>query len=108
MINKPIYIYESYKSTNKLKNKVAIVTDGDSGIDKAISLHFAKEGAKVAFTYHKREKQDADKTFKELQELTENSSDILAVEVELKNNDECKELVNKVYNYLGEHRHTDK
>ena len=56
------------------------------GIGKAISLHFAKEGAKVAFTYHKREKQDAYK---------------LIVEVELKNDDECEEFFNKVYNYFG-------
>ncbi|MFV9931583.1 MAG: hypothetical protein AB8V03_00070 [Francisella endosymbiont of Hyalomma asiaticum] len=40
------------------------MSGGDSGIGKAISLHFTKEGAKVTFTYHKREKQDADKTLK--------------------------------------------
>ncbi|APA83290.1 SDR family NAD(P)-dependent oxidoreductase [Francisella tularensis subsp. novicida FSC159] len=55
----------------------------------------------VAFTYHKREKQDADKTSKELENLTENSNDILAVEVELKNYDQCKEFIDKVYNYFG-------
>ncbi|MDE4996488.1 SDR family oxidoreductase, partial [Francisella tularensis subsp. holarctica] len=71
------------------------------GIGKAISLHFVKEGAKVAFTYNKREKQDADKTLKELENLTENSNDLLAVEVELKNYDQCKEFIDKVYNYFG-------
>ncbi|MBK2242973.1 SDR family NAD(P)-dependent oxidoreductase [Francisella tularensis] len=101
MVNKPIHIYEDYKPTDKLKNKVAVITGGDSGIGKAISLHFVKEGAKVAFTYHKREKQDADKTLKELENLTENSNDILAVEVELKNYDQCKEFIDKVYNYFG-------
>ncbi|MBK2356614.1 SDR family oxidoreductase [Francisella hispaniensis] len=101
MINKPIHIYESYKSADKLKNKVAIITGGDSGIGKAISLHFVKEGAKVAFTYHKREKQDADKTLKELENLTENSNDIFAVEVELKNYDQCKKFIDKVYNHFG-------
>ncbi|MDE5007327.1 SDR family NAD(P)-dependent oxidoreductase, partial [Francisella tularensis subsp. holarctica] len=53
MVNKPIHIYEDYKHTDKLKNKVAVITGGDSGIGKAISLNFVKEGAKVAFTYHK-------------------------------------------------------
>ncbi|MDE4978142.1 SDR family NAD(P)-dependent oxidoreductase, partial [Francisella tularensis subsp. holarctica] len=73
----------------------------DSGIVKAISLHFVIDGAKVAFTYHKREKQDADNTLKELENLTENSNYILAVEVELKNYDQCKEFIDKVYNYNG-------
>ncbi|MDE4953269.1 SDR family NAD(P)-dependent oxidoreductase, partial [Francisella tularensis subsp. holarctica] len=57
--------------------------------------------AKVVFTYHNRVKQYADNTLKELENLTENSKYILAVEVELKTYDQCKEFIDKVYNYFG-------
>lgn len=36
----------------RLKDKVAIVTGGDTGIGKAIALAFASEGAKVVVDYH--------------------------------------------------------
>lgn len=36
---------------NKLKNKVLLITGGDSGIGKAVSILFAREGANIAIVY---------------------------------------------------------
>ncbi|GGM25117.1 NAD(P)-dependent oxidoreductase [Paraliobacillus quinghaiensis] len=47
----PIYDNGSYQGSGKLQNKTAIVTGGDSGIGRAVSVHFAKEGADVAIIY---------------------------------------------------------
>ncbi|WP_173916886.1 SDR family oxidoreductase [Halobacillus sp. Marseille-Q1614] len=40
-----------YKGSGKLSGKVAVITGGDSGIGRAVSLYFAKEGADVAILY---------------------------------------------------------
>lgn len=37
--------------SGKLKDKVAIITGGDSGISRAVAVAFAKEGADVAIAY---------------------------------------------------------
>ncbi|WP_156288838.1 SDR family oxidoreductase [Oceanobacillus salinisoli] len=57
----PEYIRDDYQGANKLKNKVAIITGGDSGIGRAVSVHFAKEGADIAIIYL-NEHEDAEET----------------------------------------------
>ncbi|HUR12426.1 MAG TPA: SDR family NAD(P)-dependent oxidoreductase, partial [Flavitalea sp.] len=45
-------ISPTYRPSNKLENKVAIITGGDSGIGRSVALHYAKEGADIAIVYH--------------------------------------------------------
>ena len=51
----------------KLKNKIAFITGGDSGIGKAVALLFAKEGADIAIVYL-NEHTDAKAVKKEVEE----------------------------------------
>jgi NAD(P)-dependent dehydrogenase (short-subunit alcohol dehydrogenase family) len=59
---RPRYQAPHYVGAEKLKEKVALITGGDSGIGRAVAVLFAREGADVAFTFLKEEKQDADET----------------------------------------------
>lgn len=48
----PIYDNPDYKGSGRLKGKTAIITGGDSGIGRAISVAYAKEGCNVVIVYN--------------------------------------------------------
>src|SRR5579884_1131417 len=57
----PQVIYESWKPSDLLKDKVVVITGGDSGIGRSIAVASAREGADVAIVYLEEHK-DADET----------------------------------------------
>lgn len=82
-----------YKGSGKLKDKVAIVTGGDSGIGRAVAILFAKEGAHVTIIYKgDQEKEDALET-KRL--IERENRECLMLQGDLKNDTFCNECVEK-------------
>lgn len=51
MTPEPQSFMRNYKAAGKLAGRVAVVSGGDSGIGRAVSIGFAKEGADVAILY---------------------------------------------------------
>lgn len=58
---RPIFDNPNYIPSKKLQDKVVIISGGDSGIGRAVSLLFAKEGADIVISYL-NEHEDANYT----------------------------------------------
>jgi NAD(P)-dependent dehydrogenase (short-subunit alcohol dehydrogenase family) len=91
MIPKPQYDDPAYKGSEKLKNKTAIITGGDSGIGKSVAVLFAKEGADLVISYL-NEHQDAEDTRDEIQEL---GRQCLLIPGDIGNPEICEKIVNE-------------
>ena len=59
----PIFEDPNYVPSGKLKDKIVIISGGDSGIGRAVSILFAKEGANIVISYL-NEHEDANYTKK--------------------------------------------
>lgn len=59
---RPRYEAPQYAGSGKLRDRVALITGGDSGIGRAVAVLFAREGADVAIVHLPEEKTDAAET----------------------------------------------
>lgn len=81
-----------YKGSNKLRDKVALITGGDSGIGRSVSILFAREGANVAIVYLKEEEKDAQET-KQL--IEKEGRKCLLIPGDVRTSDFCNQAVEK-------------
>jgi NAD(P)-dependent dehydrogenase (short-subunit alcohol dehydrogenase family) len=59
---RPKYEAPLYRGADKLLDKVAIITGGDSGIGRAVAVLYAREGADIAVVFLQEEEKDAQET----------------------------------------------
>lgn len=86
-----------YPGSGRLKDKVAIVTGGDSGIGRAVAVLFAREGAKVAIMYLEEDK-DADDT---LALIEAEGAEAMKIRGDVGDKGFCEEAVRQVVDRFG-------
>ncbi|MEU4717562.1 SDR family oxidoreductase [Micromonospora purpureochromogenes] len=90
---------ESYRGSDRLTGKRALITGGDSGIGRAVAIAFAREGADVAISYLSEEEDaDARETVRLVEEAGRRG---VAVRTDLTDEGHCRELVKRTLADLG-------
>lgn len=97
MLPLPIFDNPNYKGSGKLKGKVAIVTGGDSGLVRACSIAFIKEGAKVVIVYY-NETKDAMETKNYIENM---GGYCLLIMGDLTDHNFCTRVVNETLSKYG-------
>ena len=80
----------------RLKDKVALITGGTSGIGTATAIRFAKEGAAVAITGRNVERGE-----KVAQDITANGGEAMFIQSDVRLADDCRNAVERTLERFG-------
>jgi len=95
---KPAFDYPYIKGSGKLRDKIALITGGDSGIGKAVAILFAKEGADIAISYL-NERKDAEDTRSII--MKEYNRNCVLIKGDISKEKHCIEVVKKAKKQFG-------
>lgn len=98
MDNPPEFETDSSGPGKKLKNKVALITGGDSGIGRAVAVLFARHGANIAITYLQPESKDAHLTRDYVRAY---GRECLLIRGDISKERHCQSAVNKTVREFG-------
>ena len=98
MSPEPDYGEKTYRGSEKLVGKRALITGGDSGIGRAVALAFAREGADVMISHLEAEEQDARETCRLVRE---SGSTAAALAGDIQDEQHCRRLVEQCVQELG-------
>lgn len=88
----------SYKGSNKLEGRKALITGGDSGIGRAAAIAYSREGADVAISYLESEEADA---FEVIELIEAEGRKAVALPGDITDERWCKTLVENSVSALG-------
>lgn len=89
---------DSYRGTGLLRDRVAVVTGGDSGIGRAVCLAYAREGADIVFTHLPEEEDEARETARLVEEAGRKA---IAMAADNRDEDQCRALIQRVTDEFG-------
>lgn len=98
MRTKPDHGEQSYRGLDRLHDKVALITGGDSGIGKAVAIAYAREGADVAISYLPEEADDARETIEWVKKAGRRA---IPMPGDLTDERYCRDLVERTVRELG-------
>jgi NAD(P)-dependent dehydrogenase (short-subunit alcohol dehydrogenase family) len=98
MTPRPDHGEKTYRGSNRLAGRKALITGGDSGMGRAAAIAFAREGADVAIGYLPAEEEDAREVIALIRDAGRKA---VALPGDIRTEAFCKKLVDDAVHQLG-------